>query len=71
MKKEIQEAAIQETMNILIDFGIKTKEDLDFQDEEEGAVLYETMKAGVMEQFDIEDKDMEKIFDTVVEEYLG
>ncbi len=52
---------------ILKEFGIENNEDFYSQDEEDGAVLYENLKAGVLEEYDITEEDMEDI----LEEILG
>ena len=43
----------QAVIDILQSHGIKSKTDLDKQTDEEGAALYEDLKAGVLEEYDI------------------
>lgn len=59
-------AATDAVIRILDEYGIKNSDDWYNQDEEEGAVLYENLKAGVIEKYDIDDGDMEEILDEVL-----
>lgn len=43
----------QAVIDILHSHGIKSKADLDKQTDEEGAALYEDLKAGILEEYDI------------------
>ena len=67
MDIEQRNAATDAVIKILDKYGIKNSNDWYNQDEEEGLVLYEDMKAGVIEMYDIDDDDMEEI----LEEILG
>lgn len=59
-------AAIDAVIKILDRYGIKNLDDWYNQDEEEGAELYEDMKAGVVEMYNIDDDDMGEILDEVL-----
>ena len=43
----------QAVIDILQSHGIQSKADLDKQTDEEGAALYEDLKAGILEEYDI------------------
>lgn len=63
-EKEAAKIAVAE---ILAEFGIKNDDDLYAKDGEEIAELYENLKAGVLEEYDMDEEDIEGI----LEELLG
>lgn len=66
MDIEQRNAATDAVIKILDRYGIKSSNDWYNQDKEEGAELYENMKAGVIEMYDIDDEDMEGILEEVL-----
>lgn len=62
-RNEIKEALI----NLFKDHGITTMEEFESVDEEEGAVMYEDLKAGILEVFDLPDLEL---IDELTEEIL-
>lgn len=50
---------------IMHEFGVYTEEDWYNIDGEEGMELYEEMKAGVLEEYDLTDSDMEDLLDEI------
>lgn len=46
--------------------GIKSKADLDKQTDEEGAALYEDLKAGILEEYDITYKKLVSLLNKLV-----
>ncbi len=62
--------AINATIKILDRYGIKNSGDWYNQDEEEGAELYENIKAGVVEVYDLDDNEMNDIIDEILNEIL-
>lgn len=61
---------INATIKILDRYGIKNSSDWYGQDEEEGAELYESIKAGVVEVYDVNDNEMNDIIDEILNEIL-
>ena len=55
---------------MLAGYGINNYNDWDNQDEEEGMELYENMKAGILEEFGIDDNDMNNILEEIFDQYL-
>lgn len=66
MSKKDKIAAKKAAIEILNEYGIKNDNDFYSQDEEEGAVLYENLKAGVLEEFNLDDEDMDEILDEIL-----
>lgn len=66
-------AEIKETINtILEDFDIFSRKDFDESVEQEpDSGLYETLKAGVTEEFDLSDDDMDELLEEVLDEMSG
>lgn len=56
----------QAVMDILQNHGIKSKADLDKQIDEEGAALYEDLKAGILEEYDITYKKLVSLLNKLV-----
>ena len=56
----------QAVMDILQNHGIKSKADLDKQTDEEGADLYEDLKAGILEEYDITYKKLVSLLNKLV-----
>lgn len=56
----------QAVMDILQNHGIKSKADLDKQTDEEGAALYEDLKAGILEEYDITYKKLVSLLNKLV-----
>ncbi|MBR1390180.1 MAG: hypothetical protein IJ567_01795 [Lachnospiraceae bacterium] len=52
--------------SILEEYQIKTAKDWYDQDEEKGLELYENLKAGVMEEYDLNDDQMGELLDEVL-----
>lgn len=68
LEKSVEEAMKtprEAILSILKDFGINTEKDLEKLDDEESAVLYETLKAGVMEEYDMSWKKVCRILDKI------
>ena len=63
--EEARKTPKEAILSILKAFGIHTQKDLDRLDDEEGAVLYETLKAGVMEEYDMSWKKVCRILDNI------
>lgn len=68
MDQETKLAAKKDMIKIMADLGVTDEESLDSQTEEEGAVLYENLKAGIVEVYDLDDDDMEMLFDEIIED---
>lgn len=66
MNKKDKIAAKKAAIEILNRYGIKNDNDFYSQDEEEGAELYENLKAGVLEEFDLTHEDMGEILDEIL-----
>ncbi len=66
-------AEIKEIINkILEDFDIYSREDFDESVEQEpDSGLYETLKAGVIEEFELSDGDMDELLEEVLDEMSG
>lgn len=56
----------QATADILKKHGVESKADMDKLSEEHGAVLYEALKAGVLEVYDITPKRLEKLIEQIL-----
>lgn len=56
----------QAVIDILQSHGIKSKADLDKQTDEEGAALYEDLKAGILEEYDITYKKLVSLLNKLV-----
>lgn len=61
-----RELAKKAALKILKDFGINNGEDFLARGEEDVAVLYENLKAGVLEEYDIDEDDMEEILNEIL-----
>ena len=59
---EVKQAAA----NILKEFGILTSDDFDAMDGDTICVLYENLKAGIVEEFDVDESEMNKILDDIL-----
>lgn len=70
MDKEEKQLIINETIKMLGEYGISNYDDWDNQDEEESMELYENMKAGILEEFGIDDGDMDSILEEIFDQYL-
>lgn len=70
MDKEEKQLIISATIEMLAGYGINNYNDWDNQDEEEGMELYENMKAGILEEFGIDDNDMNNILEEIFDQYL-
>lgn len=66
MNREDYEEIKQEIVKILRHFQITSSEEWYTMDEEEGCELYEDLKAGVVEVFDLDDDEMGEILDDVL-----
>lgn len=64
-RKEYDEIK-QATAKILKEFGILTNEDFNSADEDTMCELYENLKAGILEEFDVEEEEMNKILDDIL-----
>ena len=56
----------QATAKILKEFGILSSDDFDSMDGNTMCVLYENLKAGIVEEFDVEESEMNKILDDIL-----
>ncbi|MDE5729712.1 MAG: hypothetical protein K2I20_06045 [Clostridia bacterium] len=56
----------QAVMDILQNHGIKSKADLDKQTDEDGAALYEDLKAGILEEYDVTYKKLVSLLNKLV-----
>ena len=70
MDKEEKQLIINATIEMLTGYGINNYNDWDNQDEEESKELYENMKAGILEEFGIDDNDMNNILEEIFDQYL-
>lgn len=59
--KAASKTARQATADILKEHGVVSKADMQRLPDEDGAVLYEALKAGVMEEYDISHKRLDKL----------
>ena len=66
MNKELREEIKQAIKAVLEDFGVKTTEEFRELDPDSG--IYEDLKAGVLEEFDLDDDEMGELLDEVLEE---
>lgn len=66
MNKKDKIAAKKAAIEILNEYGIKNDNDFYSQDDEEGDELYENLKAGVLEEFNLDDEDMDEILDEIL-----
>lgn len=71
MDREDYEEIKQEIMKILDRFKIASSEQWYAMGEEEGLELYEDLKAGVVEVFDLDDDEMGEILDEVLTSMSG
>lgn len=55
------------TIELLKEYGIETGEDFQNLDEEEGAVVYENLKAGIMEEYDISWDELDELLEELFE----
>lgn len=60
------EAAKKIARKILEEYGIKTADDFYNQNGEDIAVVYENLKAGVMEEYNLNDDDMNEILEEIL-----
>ncbi|MDE7211936.1 MAG: hypothetical protein K2O03_10930 [Lachnospiraceae bacterium] len=65
MDREDYEEIKQEIVKILKHFKVASPEDWDALDEWEGCELYEDLKAGVVEVFNLDDDEMGEILEEV------
>ena len=70
MDKEEKQLIINATIEMLTGYGINNYNDWDNHDEEESMELYENMKAGILEEFGIDDNDMNNILEEIFDQYL-
>ena len=56
----------QATAKILEEFGILSGDDFDSMDGDTMCVLYENLKAGIVEEFDVDESEMNKILDDIL-----
>ena len=70
MDREEKQLIINATIEMLAGYGINNYNDWDNQDEEEGMELYENMKIGILEEFGIDDNDMNNILEEIFDQYL-
>jgi len=69
MNEEERNNAKREIAKILREYDITSGDDYDAIDEETGSMLYESFKAGVLEEFDIEETEMDELLEEVLEEF--
>ena len=67
MDKEEKQLIINATIEMLTGYGINNYNDWD---KEESMELYENMKAGILEEFGIDDNDMNNILEEIFDQYL-
>ena len=60
------ETAKKIARKILEEYGIKTADDFYNQDEEDIDIVYENLKAGVMEEYNLNDDDMNEILEEIL-----
>lgn len=70
MDKKEKQLIINATIEMLGEYGINSYDGWDNQDKEEGMELYENMKAGILEEFGIDDSDMDSILEEIFDQYL-
>ncbi|MCM1078742.1 MAG: hypothetical protein NC344_02820 [Bacteroidales bacterium] len=56
----------QATADILKEHGVESKADIERLSEEDGAELYEALKAGVLEEYDITPKRLERLVEQIL-----
>lgn len=61
MNKKDKIAAKKVAIEILNEYGIENLNDFNSQDDEEGDEMYGYLKAGVVEEFDLDDEDMDEL----------
>lgn len=66
MNKKDKIAAKKAAIEILNEYGIKNDNDFYSMDIEKGDELYQNLKAGVLEEYDLEEDDMEELLDEIL-----
>lgn len=66
MNKKDKIATKKVAIEILNEYGIKNDNDLYSQDCEQVAELYGYLKAGVLEEYDLDDDDMVELLDEIL-----
>ncbi|MCI8408453.1 MAG: hypothetical protein HFJ09_04180 [Lachnospiraceae bacterium] len=66
MNKNDKIAAKKATIKILNEYGIKNDNDFYSQEFEQRAELFENLKAGVLEEYNLDDDDMDEILDEIL-----
>lgn len=56
----------QATADILKEYGVESKADMERLSEEDGTELYEALKAGVLEEYDITSKRLERLIEQIL-----
>ena len=56
----------QATAKILKEFGVLSSDDFDAMDGDTICVLYENLKAGILEEFDVDESEMNRILDDIL-----
>ncbi len=67
MNKKKYSAAKRATAQILKEYNILSSKELYSMDSYTGCILYQNLKAGVLEQFDIDDEEMDRILDEILD----
>ena len=57
----------QATIKILREYNVISEKDFYEMDEELSCVLYENLKAGILEEFDIDDDEMNDLLNDILE----
>lgn len=60
---EIRQAIVK----ILEEYNIMSAKDFETMDEDTGCELYESLKAGILEEFNLDNDEMDAVFDKVLE----
>ena len=69
LKKRLKAASKtvrQATADILKEHGIVSKADMQQLSDEDGALLYEALKAGILEEYDISPKRLDKLIEQIL-----
>ncbi len=67
MNREDEEEIKQAIVKILKRYKVMSMEQFETMDEDDGNELYESLKAGVVEEFNLDDDEMGEVLEEVLE----
>ena len=68
LRNDARETIKDATIKLLREYGIVTEADFQNLDEEEGAVVYENLKAGIMEEYDMDWDELDELLAEIFDE---